>query len=227
MDFLHTHPWNVSYREAIAIQQSLRSKLVFDRLPATIRYIAGTDVSCSLRNRDGWAGVVLLTFPELETIETRWIKGIVRFPYIPGLLSFREIPLLLETLTALQTMPDVLVCDGQGLAHPREMGLACHLGILTGIPTIGCAKSRLVGTHAPVGRKRGDSSPLLYKGRTVGVVLRTRTDVKPVFVSAGYGITLAQSVRIILQCGGRYRIPEPVRRAHLLVKHLRQEQAVS
>ncbi len=224
MHLQYSHPWNVSYREAIAIQESLRSKLVFHDLPRRIRYIAGTDVSCSIPDRNAWAGVVILTYPDLKTVETRGIKGTVQFPYIPGLLSFREIPMLLEAFRAVDILPDVIVCDGQGLAHPREMGLASHLAVLTGIPTIGCAKSRLVGTYAPVSTKRGDSSPLLKGGETIGAVLRTKKDVKPVFVSPGNAITLHESIRIIFQCGGGYRIPEPVRQAHLLVNRLRQEQ---
>lgn len=218
------HPWDVTCRQAIEIQKSLRSRIVFQRVPGKVRYVAGTDLSCSRRNKTAWAGVVVLTYPGLKPLDARVSTGTVHFPYVPGLLSFREIPLLLNALEDLRFNPDVILCDGQGIAHPRGMGLASHLGILTDKSTIGCAKSRLVGTFSQVERERGNYSPLIYKGKTVGAVLRTRTDVKPVFVSPGSGITLSQSIEIILRCSGRFRIPEPVRLAHLLVNRLRRQE---
>ena len=224
MHLRYSHPWNVSHAEAVAIQESLRSKLDFHNLCGRLRYVAGTDLSYSLRDDGAWAGVVLLSFPELEVVEIRGIQGTVQFPYVPGLLGFREIPLLLEALDATEIAPDIIICDGQGSAHPRNMGLASHLGVLTGIPTIGCAKRRLVGTYSPVDRKRGEFSLLLDGEKAVGAVLRTRTDINPVFVSPGYGVTLEESVRIILHCGGRYRIPEPLRQAHFLVNRLKKSQ---
>lgn len=218
------HPWNVTWKQAIEIQESLCSRLVSQRIRRAIKYVAGTDLSCSRRNKTAWAGAVVLTYPGLQQVDARGIRGTLEFPYVPGLLSFREIPLLLKVLEDLRCEPDVILCDGQGTAHPRGMGLASHLGILTGKPTIGCAKSRLVGSHAQIGHERGRYSPLVYEGKTVGAALRTRTDINPVFVSPGSGITLAQSIEIILHCSGRYRIPEPVRLAHLLVNRLRRQE---
>jgi deoxyribonuclease V len=137
-------------------------------------------------------------------------------------LSFREIPLVLKAIGMLEREPDLIFCDGQGIAHPRSLGLASHLGILIEKPTIGCAKKRLVGEFSEVGQYKGDSSPLMYEGREIGTVVRTRTGVKPLFVSPGCGLTTKDAMRMVLDCGGRYRIPEPIRQAHLLVNRLRQ-----
>ncbi len=147
-------------------------------------------------------------------------------PYIPGILSFREIPPILKALKKLKSEPDLIFCDGQGIAHPRGLGLASHLGLLTGKPTIGCAKKRLVGQFSEPGQHRGDYSLLLYKGKKVGAVLRTKEKIRPLFVSPGYAIEIEGSVRIVLDCGGQYRIPEPIREAHLLVNKLRQKEEV-
>jgi len=218
------HPWNVSYQQAVKIQKELRKRLVFDLVLPTPKYVAGVDVSVSKGSRSGWAGVVVFSFPDLQVIEEQSAKGQVTFPYIPGLLSFREIPLLCKAIERLTIQPDVFICDGQGLAHPRRMGIATHLGILLDKPTIGCAKSRLIGTHGQVGPRKGDYSPLMDNGEQVGVVLRTRKGVKPVFVSPGYGISLADSRILVLCCTTKYRLPEPIRAAHNLVTRLRSCQ---
>jgi len=222
MKIRHLHDWNVSYAEAIRIQDSLSSEIVLKDLPKKIRYVAGADVSSSKNSNSIWAGVVVLAFPSLEKVEEQWVKGTTHFPYIPGLLSFREIPLILEVMGMLQTEPDLILCDGQGIAHPRALGIASHLGILLKRPTIGCAKKRLVGEFAEVGPNRGDFSPLSYRGKEIGNVVRTRTGVKPVFVSPGYGVTIQDATKMVLDCGGRYRIPEPVRQAHRLVNEARR-----
>jgi deoxyribonuclease V len=218
------HPWSVSYHEAIEIQNSLRQRLVLKKLSRNIIHIAGADVSCSKRSNIVWAGVVVLNYPELNKVEERWARNITNFPYIPGLLSFREVPFLLEAFKKINTEPDLILCDGQGIAHPRGLGLASHIGLLTEKPTIGCAKKRLVGEFSEVGLQRGDYSKLFYKGREAGAVVRTRTGVKPLFISPGYGLTIKDAIRMVLNCGGRYRIPEPIRLAHMLVNQIRKRE---
>ena len=220
------HPWDIPYQKAVKLQEELRTQLVFGNLPKKIRRVAGADVSCSKRSKRVWAGVVVLSYPQLEKVEERWAKGVIDFPYIPGLLSFREIPLVLDAIELLEGEPDLFFCDGQGIAHPRGLGLASHLGLLIQKPTIGCAKKRLVGEFSGVGQERGSHASLSYKGEEVGAVIRTRTNVKPLFVSPGYGITLGETIDMVLRCGGGYRIPEPVRQAHLLVNRLRQREGV-
>ena len=224
MNIRELHPWDVSFHEAIEIQNYLRHQLIFKDLPEKIRFVGGTDVSSSKNSNMIWAGIVVLNFPSLEKVEEKWVKGTANFPYIPGLLSFREIPLLLKAIGMVKTEPDLIFCDGQGIAHPRGLGLASHLGLLIEKPTIGCAKNRLVGEFPEVGLNRGDCSTLSYKGKVVGTVVRTRTGVKPVFVSPGYGATIQDATRMVLECGGRYRIPETVRQAHLLVNRVRQRE---
>jgi len=218
------HPWNVSYKEAIQIQNRLKKQLVLDLPFATPKTVAGVDVSVSIRSYHGWAGVIVLSFPDLEVVEESWAKGKIDFPYIPGLLSFREIPLILDALKDLSAEPDVFLCDGQGIAHPRRMGLASHLGVLLGKPTIGCAKSRLVGHYHEVGPMKGDYSLLTDKGETIGAALRTRSGTKPIFVSPGYGLSIRKAIEVALCCCMKYRIPEPIRAAHRLVNQLRRAQ---
>lgn len=224
MKIRQLHPWDVSNHKAIEIQKTLSSELVFTNLPKKINSIAGTDVSCSKKSDTVWAGVVVLSYPQLEKMEERWATGTISFPYISGLLSFREIPLVLEAIKQVRSEPDLFFCDGQGIAHPRGLGLASHLGLLIQKPTIGCAKTRLVGKFSEVGQERGSFASLSYKGKEVGAVVRTRTGVKPVFVSPGYGITIEEAIDMVLKCGGGCKIPEPVRRAHLLVNQLRQRR---
>ena len=218
------HPWNVTHQEAIEIQKKLRPQVILKKLPKAVKYVAGTDVAFSKKTNTSWACVVVLSFPELKKTDEACIKGRTSFPYIPGLLSFREIPFILEALKKLTIEPDLIFCDGQGIAHPRGLGLASHLGILIEKPTIGCAKTRLVGEFSEVGLERGDYSYLLYKGRKIGAVVRTRSSVKPLFISPGYAVLMEDAVRLILECGGRYRIPEPTRQAHLLVTRIRQKE---
>jgi deoxyribonuclease V len=220
------HAWDVSYHEAIEIQKRLQPLLVFKRLPGKIKTIAGADVSASTRSDISWAGIVVLSYPQLMIVEQEWVKGKRGFPYIPGLLSFRELPLMLRAIEKLQIVPDLILCDGQGMAHPRGIGLASHLGLLLRRPTIGCAKTRLLGESSEVGGEKGSYRPLRHNGRAVGAVVRTRKGVKPVFVSPGHNITLDESIKWVLRCSTRYRIPEPTRKAHLLVSGLRRREAV-
>ena len=220
MEIRHIHPWNVSVKEAIQIQRRLGVLIDLNDMPGSINYIAGTDISSSKKSDHIWAGVLMFSYPQLIKLEERWVEGKTDFPYIPGLLSFREIPLLLEALKQTEIDPDLIFCDGQGIAYPRGIGLASHLGLILNKPTIGCAKSRLVGDYSRVGDKKGDYSFLRYKGNLVGVVLRTRTGVKPLFVSPGNKITLEKSFKMVLSCCIRYRVPEPIRQTHLMVKGL-------
>ncbi|SPD75157.1 Endonuclease V [uncultured Desulfobacterium sp.] len=220
MKIRQLHPWNVSYHEAIEIQRSLSPQVHLEKLPE-ISLVAGADVSYSKESNTIWAGVVVLKYPCLDKIEEKWIKQTASFPYIPGLLSFREIPPLLEVICLLEHEPDLFFCDGQGIAHQRGMGLASHLGLIIEKPTIGCAKSRLVGEYSELGPQKGSQSPLIYQGRQVGSVVRTRNRVRPLFVSPGYRVTIKEAVDMTLNCVRVYRIPEPIRQAHILVNRMR------
>jgi deoxyribonuclease V len=169
-----------------------------------------------------FAAVLVYSFPDLELCEVRTVRALVRFPYIPGLLSFREAPALVRAFRRLRLRPDLLICDGQGIAHPRGIGLASHLGIILGVPTIGCAKSRLVGDYDEVGPKVGDRSPLVFEGKVVGAVVRSRSGVRPLFVSSGHRINLDRSIHFILASCRGYRLPEPVRQADIRVERLKR-----
>lgn len=186
-----------------------------DRLGA-VNTVAGIDVGFEDGGRITRAAVVVLSFPALETRDQAVSRGPTRFPYVPGYLSFRELPQVLKTLERLDIRPDLVLCDGQGLAHPRRFGLACHLGVATGLPTIGVAKSRLVGTHAELPPRKGEWVPLLDKGETIGAVLRTRDNVQPVYVSIGHRVSLPTAIAYVLRCTPRFRLPETTRRAHRL-----------
>jgi len=209
---LVTHPWDVSPGEARAIQKALRQQVVIEPLTQTPRCVAGVDVSI----RGGWAraAVVLMDYPGLRPLEAALATLPVHFPYVPGLLAFREGPAVLEALATLEGRPDLLLFDAQGLAHPRRIGLATHMGVLLGIPTVGCAKSRLVGTHEAPPVERGAWRPLLDGEEVIGAVVRTRGGVKPLFVSVGHRVDLPSAVALVLGCCSRYRLPEPTRWAH-------------
>lgn len=212
-----SHTWDLSPAKARALQEELRGQVVHDDLttgpPARV---AGIDIGFERNGAVTRAAAVVLGFPGLEVLDTAIARRPTRFPYVPGLLSFRECPAALAALDGLTATADVLVCDGQGYAHPRRFGLACHLGLLTGLPSIGVAKSRLIGIHDPVPDRKGAWVPLRDGGETVGAVLRTRQRVKPVFVSVGYGFSLATAVDLVLALTPRYRLPETTRQAHRL-----------
>lgn len=208
------HSWRVSYLEAVAIQDRLRSRLRSEPLPSRPRLVAGADVAYARRTHRVYAAVVVLAVPSLEIVETVTVARRATFPYIPGLLSFREAPPLLAAFERLTRAPDLVVFDGQGLAHPRRFGLACHVGLLLDIPSIGCAKTRLVGTHRRVGIHRGASAALMFEGERIGAVVRTREGVSPVFVSPGHRADVASATRLVLSLAPRYRLPEPQRQAH-------------
>jgi deoxyribonuclease V len=211
----HDHAWDVSTEEARAIQQRLVSEVGETPLPDKVETVAGIDVS--IRDDMAQAAVVVLRLPDLEVIEEAIHRCEVPFPYVPGLLSFRETPPVLPALEQLSVVPDVLITDSHGRAHPRRFGFACHLGVLLDRPTLGVAKSILVGEpQGPLGTEKGSATPLVEEGETVGAVLRTRTDVNPVYVSVGHRCTLDDAVALTLNCSPRYKIPEPTRQAHTL-----------
>jgi len=221
MEARELHPWRVSYDEAVAIQESLRSRLRIAPLPRRIRLVAGTDVAYSSPTHRMYAAIVIVALGTLEVVETVEAVSRARFPYIPGLFTFRELPPLLAAFRKLRTEPDAILFDGQGLAHPRRFGLACHAGLLLDTPSVGCAKSRLVGDHGPVGKARSDFARLTHAGEVIGAALRTRTAVKPVYVSPGHRADLPSSIELVLAATGRYRIPEPIRLAHKATTALR------
>jgi deoxyribonuclease V len=216
------HKWNVSYHEAVAIQNLLRGNIDFSPLSRTAKIVAGADVAYDKRSDRLFAAIVVLRIRPFETLEQVVVEGKATFPYIPGLLSFREAPVVMKAFEKLSVRPDVLMCDGQGVAHPRGFGLASHLGVLLDVPTIGCAKNRLCGTHREVGPDAGNYVSLKLEGKTIGSVVRTRAGVKPVYVSVGHRIDLPGAIRLVLRCSRGYRIPEPTRQAHLLVNRQRK-----
>jgi len=212
------HDWDLDYATARRLQERLARRVRLKPLPRGIELVAGADMAFSRTREKFFACVVVMSLPDLEEVETRHAVAASSFPYIPGLLSFREGPVVLEAFRQLEHTPDAVIFDGQGIAHPRRFGLASHMGLWLGIPTVGCAKSRLVGEHDAPGLSKGDRVPLLDGGERIGVALRTRTGVKPVFVSPGAGADFDGSCRLVLNCCNRYRLPEPTRQAHLKVK---------
>jgi deoxyribonuclease V len=212
------HSWNLSPKQAIALQKRLASQVILKPLPEKITVVAGADVGYSRGHDIAVAAVATYTYPALELRELVRFQGKFSYPYLSGLLSFREIPLLLEAFERLSENPDVVLCDGQGAAHPRRFGLASHLGLWLNLPTVGCAKTRLVGTHGKVGPRKGQYRSLLYRDERVGVVLRTRTKVKPLYVSPGHLAEVDSSRKLVERCCTKYRLPEPIRRAHLEVQ---------
>lgn len=210
------HRWDLTPREAIAVQNRLCAKVVLHDDFGTVTRVAGTDVGFEDGGRITRAAIVVLSFPALELVDYALARAPTRFPYVPGLLSFREIPALICALDQLQTAPDLVLCDGQGYAHPRRCGLATHFGLVTGLPTIGVAKSRLTGTFREPPQRRGAWRPLMDHEAKIGAVLRTRTGVKPVFVSAGHRVSLETAIRYTMACVRRYRLPETTRWAHRL-----------
>jgi deoxyribonuclease V len=220
------HDWALTPREAVKIQEQMRSLVQIEPLAQEIHTIAGADLSYNKFSKTIYSGIVVLSFPELQIIESAVVRSITKFPYVPGLLSFREIPSLLEAWDKLKSKPDLLILDGQGFAHPRRFGLACHAGVILEIPTIGCAKSVLVGDFDALAPEVGSQSPLLDHGETIGVALRTKNRVAPVYVSIGHMIDLPSAVEMVKRSVGKYRQPEPTRQAHLLVNRMRNEEGL-
>lgn len=224
MRYKELHPWDVDYKEAVALQERLRRRVIIRRLTRGPRVIAGADVAYSKLTDSIYAGVVMMDYKDMTRLEEVTATGRSPFPYIPGLLSFREAPVLLKAFSMARQEPDVILFDGQGIAHPRGLGLASHLGLILDRPAIGCAKGLLVGQYKPVGLKAGAHSYIVYNKKRVGSVLRTKSRVRPVFVSPGHRIDLATSLRVVLQSCRGYRLPEPIRQAHRLVGLLRRKE---
>ena len=215
-----SHRWDVSPQEARIIQRDLSRQV--DRVDrvGTVRYVAGVDVGFTPSSMEAIAAVAVLRLSDLSLAEHAIACQRSSFPYVPGLLSFREAPVVLEAMAKLNRKPDLLLCDGQGIAHPRRFGIACHLGVLTGLPAIGVAKSRLTGSHGAVPKQKGEWTPLVDKGEVVGAVLRTRNGVKPLYVSIGNKIGLDTAIGLVMQCVKRFRLPETTRWADRLAKEI-------
>ena len=209
------HGWEVSTARAREIQLSLAKQVIAEDEVITPRLIAGIDISAPDAQGVARGAVVVLSYPEFDIVEVKVAEGKIRFPYVPGLLSFRESPLILAACEKLCSLPDLVLVDGQGIAHPRRFGLASHVGLFLDLPTIGCAKSILCGQHRPVGEETGSHAELLDKGELVGAALRTKSGVKPIYVSVGHRISLASALQWVIRCCRGHRLPEPTRMAHL------------
>jgi deoxyribonuclease V len=214
MRIVQRHSWQVTTKQAIAIQTELAGEISRVGNVTSPRFIAGVDISLNRFNKMGTGAVVVLSYPGLEIAEIQVVTDRVNFPYVPGLLSFREAPLLLKAFEKLMIIPDIVLVDGQGIAHPRRCGIASHLGLILKIPTIGCAKSRLCGEHEIPDAEAGSYAELLDNGEVIGAVLRTRDGVKPLYISIGHMIDLPSAIKWVMACCRGYRLPEPTRLAH-------------
>ncbi len=216
------HSWDLTPSAAIELQKNLRGQVRLQPSAGPIRTVAGADISFNKFEETIYAGIVVVELATMRTVEQVGINSQTRFPYVSGLLSFREAPAVLEAWALLESHPDAVMFDGQGIAHPRRLGIASHVGLWLEKPTLGCAKSVLVGRYDEPALERGARSPLVDKGETVGAALRTKARVQPTFVSAGHRMDLETAVELTLRSDGGYRQPEPTRRAHLLVNALRR-----
>lgn len=225
MLFPPPHRWDLSPQEAIALQAQLASRIVLSDDTGEIRLLAGADMSIDVASNTGFAGVIVFDFKTFEVVEQVFASGPLELPYIPGLLSFREGPILLKAFEKLKAVPDLILFDGQGIAHPRRLGIASHMGLLLDRPSIGCGKSLLYGTYEEPGLKKGDRSPLKVRSsqEVIGTVLRTKDRVKPIFISPGYRVGHQRSVDVVLRCLDGYRIPKPTRLADRWVGKLKIE----
>ncbi|KOP26148.1 endonuclease V [Hapalosiphon sp. MRB220] len=217
MKISQRHAWTLTIEEAIAIQEEMQTEVITsDQLQQPVQYVAGVDMGFEADGTISRAAVAVLSFPDLKLQETSIARRPTSFPYIPGFLSFREIPAVLDALEKIKITPDLILCDGQGIAHPRRFGIACHLGVIIDIPTIGVAKSLLIGKHEELPDTRGSWQPLIHKDDIIGAVLRTRVGVKPVYVSSGHRISLPTAIDYVLRCTPKYRLPETTRIADKL-----------
>jgi deoxyribonuclease V len=214
--------WKLTPREAIRLQARLRERVVLKDSFRRIRFVAGADIAFDPATDMAFGGVIVYRYPSLEEIERRMARRKLQFPYVPGLLSFREIPILMAAFRRLKTEPDLLLIDGHGRAHPRLFGLACHIGVLFDKPAIGCAKSLLVGEAGEPAAKAGSVAPLDFLGERVGTVLRTRDNTRPIYVTQGHRISLPMAVEVVRHCLDGYRIPRPTREADHYVRDLRR-----
>lgn len=216
MKIVQRHPWGLSPQQAVALQQQLRGEVVREDRLGPVRHVAGVDVGFEDDGAITRAAVAVLAFPALELADYAIFRAPTRFPYVPGLLSFREVPAVIGALEKLAIIPDLLLCDGQGIAHPRRFGIASHLGLLCDIPSIGVAKTRLTGEHGLVPEGRGEWAPLMDRGEVVGAVLRSRVGVRPLYISIGHRVSLETAIDYVMACVTRYRLPETTRWAHRL-----------
>jgi deoxyribonuclease V len=214
----HEHPWNPTPEEAVQLQHKLKKEIIVRPLPEKMERVGGLDV----QYEDGLAraAAVVFDFTTMKVVEQSVIEIAITYPYIPGLFSFREVPPLLAAIERLGGMPDVWLCDGQGIAHPRRFGLACHVGVLLDLPAVGCAKSILIGEHPLLPAERGHGSLLSDNGEVIGMAVRTRDHISPVYVSVGHRADLDSAVKLVLACGRGMRLPEPLRLAHRLTTRL-------
>ncbi|MFC1477628.1 deoxyribonuclease V [candidate division KSB1 bacterium] len=217
------HSWSVTPKEAVRIQKELAGTVTSGPFRKKITSVAGTDISFDRRGNMLFAAVLVFSYPSLDMIERQFAVREADFPYVPGLLSFREIPALIDCFEKLNKAPDIILCDGQGKAHPRRFGLASHLGVLLERPAVGVAKSRLVGNGPEPGKIKGCVSPLMDKDEEIGKIIRTKDNVKPLFISIGHITDLQTAVKVVLQCCTRYRLPEPNRLAHIEVNRIRKQ----
>ena len=208
------HSWKVNVEEAIRIQENFRNRIILKKTFTEVKTIGGGDVAYSENRNFLFGAIVVLSFPKMETMEIATARGEISFPYIPGLLSFREGPVLIKAFRKLKRKPDVMIYDGQGIAHPRGIGLASHMGLWLELPSIGCTKTPLLDDFIYPGPSKGSFELIRKEGKEVGAVLRTKDKVKPLFVSPGHRIDLQTSIQIILATCSRFRIPEPLRKAH-------------
>jgi deoxyribonuclease V len=215
MEVLKLHEWEVSSTRAKEIQLSLAKRVVTENGVIDPRLVAGIDISSPDAHGVARGAVVVLSYPELSIVEIKIAQGKIIMPYIPGLLSFRESPLILDACEKLSNIPNLVLIDGQGIAHPRRLGLASHVGLFLGLPTIGCAKSILCGQHPPLAEEVGSHAELLDNGEIIGAALRTKSRVRPIYVSVGHKIDLASALQWVINCCRGYRLPEPTRLAHL------------
>jgi len=222
-----SHSWDLAPKEAMALQSRLAADIVCRDDFGPVARVAGVDVGFVDDGATTRAAVAVLAFPSLQLETSAIARMPTRFPYVPGLLSFREVPAVLAAMEQLDVLPDLLLCDGQGIAHPRRLGIASHLGLLLDIPSIGVAKTRLIGKHGEVPDERGAWVPLEDGGETVGAVLRTRRGVKPLYVSPGHRIGLSSAIKWVMACVTRYRLPETTRWAHRLASERPQKTKVS
>ncbi|MCS7233347.1 MAG: deoxyribonuclease V [Synergistetes bacterium] len=218
------HKWNITPEEAIKLQNELRSKIVLENRVdiSRLEIIAASDLAYD--GDIGYAVVLVYSYPRLSLLEKISVKKEVKFPYIPGLLAFREMPLLIDAASRLSKKPDVWLIDGAGLAHPRRMGIATHFGIYMDTPTVGCAKSHLFGKFKEPGLKQGDYSYIYDGDEIIGAVLRTKDNVNPLFISIGYAITLDVAIKLVLSCCDGYRLPKPLREAHNVIERIKHKE---
>lgn len=222
MNYQELHSWDVSTTEARLIQERLRDKIRQEDIPKEVRFIAGADISYARFSKEAYAGVVIMKWPQLEIVEKKGATGEMKFPYVPGLLTFREGPILLKAWSQIEHEPDLIIFDGQGIAHPRGFGLASHMGLILEKPSIGCAKKRLTGIYEEPGEGYGAYSNLYdQEGKIIGAAVRTKIKTKVLFISVGHLVSLLLAREWVLKCSKGYRITEPVRQAHIYVNQLR------